>query len=414
MKQYNDAELALIGNLIIHPDRTADAFARLTPEMFESEELAALFRGCAALGQQIDVAPLLEKVGGEYKTLILSCVDSVVTDAGGDRYIALVYDAWRRRELRRELDEARFGLDGAGATARETTRSLMQIVNRQMELERGEDESTASEFCECAADFFDSLSRDNDTVKTGFVMMDYMLGGFQRGGVYVVSARAGKGKSDFCINLATNIAKKNRVLYCTMEMPRRQVFARIISRMARIDSTRIRDHKITEDEKVMIAETSSRLTRELSLTVDEQQRITVEDVEAKILRYTPDIVFLDHLGLMNHRVGRRQMWEALTETTKRLKELALRHNIVIVELVQQSRTADTRKGKPELAELKGSSSIEADADGVMMIEAKHDGSFITNEQSIEATVYVRKNRHGMAGNLTFKWQPQYHAWFTVM
>lgn len=411
---YSTAELAVIGSLVMYPDKVADAYARLTPEMFESEELAALFRECAALGQNIDVPLLVAKAGDERRELIYECVDSIVNYAGVEKYVELVRDNWRKREMLRELSELADELLSPGIQARDVLGVMIQIADRQIALERSDREESVKDFCNSAADYVESLSRKDDAIHTGFQILDWITGGLRRGGVYVISARSGKGKSDFAINLATNIAREQGVFYATMEMPHNQIIERIISRMAHLDSTRLRDHNITQQERDSIISISSRLTKELRLNIDDQPGLTVEQIESKIIRHRPDVFFIDHIGLMNHRAGKKQYWEALKETTGRLKSLAMKYNIVLVELVQQNRTSDTRKGSPTMSELKGGGSIEEDADGVFIIESRHNGEMIVGEGRIEATVHIMKNRHGATGKAEFKWQPQYHSWAAVM
>ena len=82
-------------------------------------------------------------------------------------------------------------------------------------------------------------------------------------------------------------------------------------------------------------EALGRIMDKTQLVTDYKQRLTVNELEAKIIRNQFDVVFVDHIGLMGHKEFKSK-WEGIADTSQRLKELAMKHNIIIA-LVQEQR-----------------------------------------------------------------------------
>ena len=70
---------------------------------------------------------------------------------------------------------------------------------------------------------------NRQTIKVGFPALDGILGGFAQGGLYIIAARPGVGKSAFGIAAADMIAKSHRVLYASLEMTAEELNARRIA-----------------------------------------------------------------------------------------------------------------------------------------------------------------------------------------
>lgn len=147
---------------------------------------------------------------------------------------------------------------------------------------------------------------------------------------------------------------------------------------------------------------------------DDGTRMTVDDIRARVMKYRPRIVFIDHIGLIADTQPGRKEYERLADVTRQLKELAMETGITIVELVQLNRSTDRNGGakKAALGDLRGSGTIEQDADAVVFIESE-----VTGERRLqgpndyfEVSLRVSKNREGETGRVPMWWQPQYHEW----
>lgn len=394
------AEISVVGGIIGDAEQCETAFNLLRPEMFENQWLRDVFTACVNMrqnGERVDCVSIEAKIGKQHRVALTECVKCLPTFAGYDGYCAAVLEAWRVRTLAgASLELSQY------LTSKDWMDAAERILAQQRAIESGLKDATASDFWGCVMQFMDSLIRPVDAVKSGMSVFDWVTGGLQRKGFYIIAGRSGQGKTDFSTTLATNMSAKYRVTYCTMEMPKTQLMSLVASRIAQVDATKIRDKTVSPDEMERISLALSRMRQYTQLSTDDQLGITIEDVENKILKQTPDILFIDHIGLMNHG-NYKNAWEGVANTSKRLKQLAMKHNIVIVGLVQETKDNG----------LKGSDNLTNDADGIFFMKSEPPKSFIQGDAWIDAEVQVAKNRHGGRGALKFHWRPQYHEWRQV-
>ena len=133
----------------------------------------------------------------------------------------------------------------------------------------------------------------------------------------------------------------------------------------------------------------------------------MEQLEQAVARHRPQVVFLDHIGLMKTR-ARLKRSEELAGLTRALKEFAMRRGVAVVELVQAARESEGRRMC--LRDMFGSATIEQDADGVLALEPQGEGA-VSGEGSRDVRVSVLKWREGVACELRFAWQPQFHRFW---
>jgi replicative DNA helicase len=93
--------------------------------------------------------------------------------------------------------------------------------------------------------------------------------------------------------------------------------------------------------------------------------------------------------------SRASLYQAIAETTKRIKQAAKMCRIPIVLLCQLNRASASEKRAPMLYDLRDSGSIEQDADIVLMLER----AFEDNSDDKDVNMWVRKNRQGKAGDI---------------
>lgn len=408
----SEAEKSVVGGIIAFPTKpeaTRDAYNLLTPEMFANEWLSNAFAACVEIdreGKTPDVVLLEGKLGKQHRAALIACAECVPTLAGFREYCAIVMEDWRKREIYRKLQEIAL----EGSPTRRTIEQLESLLAQQQAIERSLNDSTSVDFWGGVRRYMEELFRPNTAIKTGWGSFDRYTGGLQRKGFYVISARSGMGKSDFALAMATNISLRYRVSYFTMEMPVEQLMERVVSRIARVDSGKLLDKNVTPEEMERVSTAVMARKEKTKIIIDEKQRMSVSELEAKIIRQRPDVVFVDHVGLMKH-AEKKQLWEAVADTSQRLKELAMKHNIVVVALAQENRNGE--QGKPKMGNLKGSDNLSNDADGVLQMQIADHPDFVSGDAWIDAEVHITKHRHRGTGKLRFHWQPQYHDWREV-
>lgn len=233
------------------------------------------------------------------------------------------------------------------------------------------------------------------------------MGGLLPGSVFVLAARSGHGKTDFALSLLLRYAAAGlRVLYYSMEMGGGQLMTRVAAQLTGLHSARIRDKRLTDEERALVARAIGLLQGREAVRVAEAPP-SLDDLRRHIRECKPAVIFLDHLALMKMpRRGSR--YEEVAETTRALKALALETGVAVVELVQMNRQVELRPDKrPQLSDLKESGTIEEDADYVLFLQAEGANRFLTGGDSRPVRATLAKNRHGATGTLRFAWRPQY-------
>ena len=95
-----------------------------------------------------------------------------------------------------------------------------------------------------------SLGKYSTGVPVSFYDLDAMTQGLQRGSLVVIAGRPSMGKTSFAMNLAQNVAKKNKlpVCYFSLEQSREQMSYRFLSMELGIESGRLRTGRLRPDE----------------------------------------------------------------------------------------------------------------------------------------------------------------------
>ena len=150
-----------------------------------------------------------------------------------------------------------------------------------------------------------------------------------------------------------------------------------------------------------------------NMVLDEGAGLGIEGIRARLLKHKPDIAFIDHIGLISGD-PRAKEYERLSDITRQLKVLAMQMGIVIVELCQLTRPVVRGGGAyAALADLRGSGTIEQDANGVIFVRnlpAETSDTLHDTNDYRESGILVGKNRGGGLGEVRMQWRPQYHDW----
>ena len=405
------AEQSVIGCLMMAPELLDKARAVLSPAMFEAQPLARIFSCMLELkkaGTPVDAVTVVSRLGDGYEAVIRECACIAPRIGTFPQYAAIVLDAWRERTLVTELQS----LAISGRTADEMTAELERMAARQRSIMQKVHSASEQTFGEAVAQAYRDLLKPDTSLKTDWKHFNDVLGGLQRGCLYIIAARPGDGKTDFALHLAVQLAKRCRVDYRSLEMTKEQLVHRVLSRVCMINSTRFRDHDLDENAQKRIGIAAARMG-DLHLVMDDTGSISAEDVEAKLAASKPDVMFIDYLGLMKGDTsGKKPLWQVTGETMHALKASAKRHNVVIVALVQLNRAVDKQKA-PTLSDLRGSGDIEADADAVLFMRPEKSEDFLSGDDYWPVQVILAKNRHGGVGCVEYHWQPQYHRYLPL-
>lgn len=243
-------------------------------------------------------------------------------------------------------------------------------------------------------------------VPTGFDSLDYLTyGGFSGGDLVVLAARPSVGKTATMLQMVRAASKANfpsRVF--SLEMTAKRLAARMMYSTDLVSPFDVRTGRVDWRD----FDSARRQFCDLPIFIDDSSN-RLDQIGAKITverqRGRCSIVFLDYLSLVDPQDTATPLYQKVTRTTARLKQIAKANDIPVVLLCQLNRTSAAEKRPPELYDLRDSGSIEQDADIVLMLEnprADLDGEMDQADDKKFLNIWVRKNREGKAGNVCIK------------
>ncbi len=377
-------------------------------------------RGLTATGQPVDAvtvadelrrAGLLEEIGGAELLLTLQNATPAISNA--TRYAKIVQDT---AMLRRLIGVASEIAEIAYQEPDDVAKALDEAETKVFEI--SEDRVTDSikpvgDLMPLVMDQLQETFERGDTITglpTGFHDLDDLLSGLQPSTLNIVGARPAMGKTAFGLGMAVHAAQATRkpVLVFSLEMGHTELTQRILSSEARVDSSKLRNGRLTEADWSKLGKAVGRL--EVPLYLDDNPRVTVMEIRAKARRLKSReglaLIVIDYLQLMSGSNTENRQLE-VSEISRGLKVLARELQVPIVALSQLSRNLESRSDKrPMLADLRESGSLEQDADVVMFLYRDE----VYNNESPDkgaAEVIIAKHRSGPIGTKRLAFLGQY-------
>lgn len=244
-------------------------------------------------------------------------------------------------------------------------------------------------------------------VATGITAIDDLLsGGMINGGLYILAANTGCGKTALALQIADAVANEDSsVLFITLEMDESQLTARRLARVAKVPASHLIMQRLSDDEYEHIRQQLPTLKQKY-LVFSSEGVFTVSNIQA-LAGQVPNLrlVIIDYLGLLQSEPYCGNRYEATTAISNALKALARLLGVPILCLAQLNRANAQRLDKhPILADLRDSGSIEQDADGVLLLYRPdmYASCPIPTDKEVAARVEcnLAKHRHGATGRTT--------------
>lgn len=404
-------QMAFLGAALLVPDEAKDHVMRMAPAMFDEGALRDVFTAIYQLsfeGKGIDPLTVAHRAGDQHRQLIVTAAQTCPSISNLADYETLIIEDWRQSLIQAAMAEAQMSGDSSDAICAK----LRAALNIQDAIAAQQLDSSAQEFDAVLDRTVEGLHKPDNTLKTGWKPVD-RYGMFERTNVVVLAGRPGCGKTDFGINMAARFSKRYRTYYLTLEETAEKLMTRILSKACRIDAAKMRDKTLSTDEFAIIDNARQALKNHHNMVLEDGANMTVESIRARLLKHKPDIAFIDHIGLIAGD-PRAKEYERLSDITRQLKVLAMQMGIVIVELCQLNRQVVRTGGKyASLADLRGSGTIEQDANVVMFVQnipADISDELHDTDDYRPSGVMVGKNREGGLGEISMQWRPQYHDW----
>ena len=431
---YNmQAEQSVLGAVLLKPETLTDLVEIIRPEMFYTRQNAQIYSEMLRLftaDQTIDFVTLLDAVisdgvfpsADEAKVYLTGLAETVPSISNVKAYAQIVQEKYLVRQL---MGVAKDILQDAGDEP-DADLLLENAEQRIYEIRSGRDSSALTPLSSSMVETLTNLQKisgpDADKYKgipTGFRLLDTVLTGLGRGDLIILAARPGMGKTSFALNIATNVARQQKVptIIFSLEMTCEQLTDRILSSTAGIDSQAFRTGRLNNSDWNDFANATS-LLYNVPIYMDDSSGISVPEIKAKIRQINQDpkrdkigLVIIDYLQLMQSAKRTESRVQEISDITRNLKIMAKELNVPVIALSQLSRAAEKTAGRsdhrPQLSDLRDSGSIEQDADVVLFLyrAAYYNSQNGETEQANEneAECIVAKNRHGETSVVRLGW-----------
>lgn len=249
-------------------------------------------------------------------------------------------------------------------------------------------------------------------VPSGFLTLDRVTCGWQKSDLIIIAARPGMGKTGFIVSALRNAAVEFNapVALFSLEMASLQLINRMICGEAEIDSDKLRQGNLNEQDWKQIIDKTGRLSS-APMFIDDTPGLSVLELRAKCRRLKAEhniqLIAIDYLQLMRgEKSGNRE--QEIASISRALKGIAKELNVPVIALSQLSRSVETRGGdkRPQLSDLRESGAIEQDSDVVMFLYRPEYYKIMVDEEGVptqgQLETIVAKHRNGSLDTVKLK------------
>jgi replicative DNA helicase len=426
--QNVEAEVSLLGSILIEDDVLIDIADKITAKDFYDKRHGAIFSAMLRLYEQhkpVDLLTLssalkdtdeLEDVGGS--SYLTELTNAVPTAAHAAEYGELVAEkSLRRRLIKASEDIVNLSYSDNVSTVQEileeAEKRLFNVSQRTLKQDLVSIEQILAE----GFDRLDELHKNKGRirgVRTGWKDLDNMTAGLQRSDLIILAARPAMGKTTLVGNLVQNVAliEKQAVLLFSLEMSKDQLVDRMLSAESGVNAWNIRTGNLTDEDFEKLGAAMGALS-EAPIYIDDTPGMTVMEIRTKARReaqkHPLGLIVIDYLQLMSGSRGGGGDFnrvQEVSEISRGLKLIARELNVPVIALSQLSRSVESRSPQvPQLADLRESGSIEQDADIVAFIYREDYYNPETDRQHITDLI-IAKHRNGPTGRIELYFHPE--------
>lgn len=428
--QNVEAEEAVLGAILVNPETLAKVSDSLTPKSFYKPAHRNIYEAMLQLfnnNDNIDIVSVsdvlsyngkLESVGG--RAYINDLVENTITTSNITYYAKIIQE----KSVKRALINAGSEIVSKGYDLEPSDRSLEQAEKLIFEIGSSKATADLKHVKDLVLDTWDNIEyRYNHKdelsgLRTDFTALDAMMNGLHRSDLIILAARPAMGKTAFALNIAQNVAIKEKAPVCifSLEMSATQLVQRMLCSWAEVDSQRLKTGNMQQKDWEKLTDAMNDFSQ-APIYIDDTSGCTLTDIRTKCRRLKTQqkdlgLIVIDYLQLMEGG-GKDDRLQQISAISRGLKILAKELDVPIITLSQLSRAVESRNDKrPMLSDLRESGSIEQDADIVMFIyrDDYYNKAESDEEENAKAKakgvseVIIAKHRNGPVGTVELLFQ----------
>ena len=411
-----EAERAICGTILVHNEAFHVVAEAVNEDDFYRDAHRRIFRHMVALSdrnQAIDFVTLknalatsneLDAVGGP--AYITSLADGVPRTTNVEYYAQIVKE---KAILRRLI----FACNETLASAYDSSESAAEILDaaegKLFKIAEHRDQRRFIRMDDVVRKNFSRIEQVFDQkrlvsgVETGFTDLDEITRGLQPGNLILIGARPSIGKTSLALNIAQHAGVDQHVGFFSLEMSEEELFMRMLSSEAQIDSHRIMSGALGQKDYARISAALETLSA-LRVHIDDTANVNLREVRSKAMRLKREhglhLLVVDYIQLMaSSSIRYENRTVEVGNLSRGLKALAKELHVPVVALVQLSRNPESRSDhRPQLSDLRESGNLEQDADVVILVYREDVYSHDPNHPDAGiAELIIAKQRNGPTG-----------------
>lgn len=417
-----EAEQAALGAILLDPSCMADVATKLRPDRFYSFQNQVIFEAMLSLYKQntpVDTLSVIneltklgkiDQAGGS--STVSELTSLVPTSKNINYYVSIVNEKATRRDLIRFSAEVKASAFDETHKADELLGSAEQKIFNLTENKGSSNVYSMPDVVSATIDMIDKRYQNHGElsgIPSGFAKLDSMTNGFQNSELIIIGARPSIGKTAFALSMMEyiSVVKKIPCGFFSLEMSYQSIGQRLLTQISRLPSSKVRSGWLTMQDFRHLQDSASRCFNSPLYVVDtpNMQLLELRSMARRMkVEHDIKIIFIDYIGLITTENPNAPVYESVSEISKSLKALARELNIPIVALCQVARDAEGQE--PNLAQLRGSGSIEQDADIVMFLHRERKAMEEKNPVQ-DAKCIVAKQRNGAIGPVDLCFFPEF-------
>jgi len=399
-------EYAVLQSILTAPDAIGIVQSFLTPEDFSQPQCAALYQAMCTLHRE-GIPPSLDLVYPRFPDAVMNAglreMNSALTT-----HLHLVFYARMVKEasIRRQLHELGQSVTNEAFVSHDVMESMRRLEQelRRLQVQPLDEETDKPKFlAKLFEDLIGDFQEDETVIGTGLRDLDTKLnGGLRRGDLIVPAGRPGLGKSALAGTILHHVGVKRRIpcRFYSAEMPRQQIFERLLSIQTQIPYREVRSHRLSEAQERCMAEATA-IFSDAPFDVVSAANWTIEEIAAHAQRqheHTPlGLIVIDYLQRLRYVGKAENRTNELRIICMGAKSLALELGTPVLALSQLNRQSEGRPDKmPVLSDLKDSGAIEQEGDQVWLISRLGEDT-IPLPPVQQVALDVAKYRNGETG-----------------
>ena len=379
--QSVDAEMALLGSIMLRPEAIYEVLDTVSQSSFYFEKHRIIFDtmleflgkntpiDLLSMSSRLKEKNLIDQVGGA--SYLTELVNIVPSSANIKHYGEIV----QKKHMMRSLIEAseyisHLGFDEAG----DLPELLEKAEKRIFEVTNFGSIHKFIELKETLAEAWERLDMLHNSknilrgVPTGFPELDSRLAGLQPSDLIIIAGRPSMGKTSLALDIArqTAVNHKTPVGIFSLEMSSQQLVDRMLAAQSSVDAWKLRTGKLSREEDFAAIRRALDELATAPIFIDDQPGNNILKMRSVARRLKREkglgLIIVDYLQLMlptNSR-GNDSLVQQVTEISRSLKNLARELNIPVLALSQLSRAVEQRGGRPRLSDLRDSGCLAGD------------------------------------------------------